>query len=105
MDKSKIVMRSHHFGREAVCLGGADWRYADNMQPIPDVAPHPCGLCGKHEAENGHDPCIANLPGVAFACCGHGVEEGYVKFENGLILRGQFDHVAALKRWKGGDDA
>ena len=38
----------------------------------------------------GHDPCIANLPGVVFACCGHGVKEGYVCFESGTIIRGDF---------------
>lgn len=25
----------------------------------------------------GHDPCIADLPGVYFACCGHGGEAGF----------------------------
>jgi hypothetical protein len=34
-----------------------------------------------------HDPCIANLPGVLFACCGHGVGRGYVAFENGITIR------------------
>lgn len=36
-----------------------------------------------------HDPCFGTLPGVAFACCGHGghgVTEGYIYFENGVRI-------------------
>jgi hypothetical protein len=41
----------------------------------------------------GHDPCIARLPGVRYACCGHGVHEGYIQFENGVVLRGYFTDI------------
>lgn len=51
-----------------------------------------CVLCKRRPTTAGHDPCIANLPGVDFACCGHG-GEGYVKFSNGQILRGYWDHI------------
>jgi hypothetical protein len=47
----------------------------------------PCGTCGLalhfpggREGQRwwgAHDPCIANLPGVRVACCGHGVAERY----------------------------
>lgn len=52
-----------------------------------------CPRCKQRETAQGHDPCIANLPGVMFACCGHGSRrhKGYVFFENGTILRGRFD--------------
>jgi len=49
-----------------------------------------CVRCGKLPTVDGHDSCIANLPGVKNACCGHGVEDGYIQFENGLVLRGRF---------------
>jgi len=45
-----------------------------------------CLLCDKPRTPDGHDPCIANLPGVKFACCGHGVRKGYVSFDNGIII-------------------
>lgn len=45
-----------------------------------------CKLCKKPPTEKGHDPCIANLPGVLYACCGHGHEEGYIKFTDGRCL-------------------
>jgi hypothetical protein len=50
----------------------------------------PCKHCGKMPSKEGHDACIANLPGIKYACCGHGVEDGYLFFENGIIIRGKF---------------
>jgi hypothetical protein len=34
-----------------------------------------------------YDPCLGKLPGVKFACCGHGAREGYMYFENEVIVR------------------
>lgn len=56
-----------------------------------------CPKCDKNPTPEGHDPCIANLPGVDFACCGHGVKDGYVKFNNGIILKGEFDHCQSIE--------
>jgi hypothetical protein len=53
----------------------------------------PCGLCGQLQTPEGHDACLGTLPGVKFACCGHGREEGYVVFETGQTIRGYFEHV------------
>jgi hypothetical protein len=33
------------------------------------------------------DPCIAHLPGIRYACCGHGTGDGYLYFENGIVVR------------------
>jgi hypothetical protein len=46
-----------------------------------------CPLCRKKRTKAGHDPCIADLPGVMNACCGHGVRAGYIMFENGITVR------------------
>jgi hypothetical protein len=35
-------------------------------------------VCHQLRTPEGHDPCIANLPGVIEACCGHGVCPGYI---------------------------
>jgi hypothetical protein len=55
----------------------------------------PCPKCGAAEPcrETGHDPCIKNLPGVAYACCGHGrwSTPAYVMFKDGRVIRGDFD--------------
>jgi hypothetical protein len=52
----------------------------------------PCRKCGAQTpTAAGHDPCIADLPGVAFACCGHGSRRGgYIYFTNGTLIRGLF---------------
>ena len=58
-----------------------------------------CPACGMiREKDNGPDPCIGELPGVSFACCGHGgvkgttaLGQGYIAFKNGIIVR--FDGV------------
>lgn len=47
----------------------------------------PCALCGKNVSKKGHDACIADLPGVRNACCGHGrIVDAYIAFENGKII-------------------
>jgi len=54
-----------------------------------------CPHCHKRRGQDGHDPCLGELPGVLFACCGHGgilpgyrdVPAGYIYFENGVIVR------------------
>ena len=61
--------------------------------PMAAATAWPCGQCGGMPTEKGHDPCIADLPGVVNACCGHGTHSGYVHFENGLVIRGYFDHA------------
>jgi hypothetical protein len=54
-----------------------------------------CAKCGQPPTENGHDPCIANFPGVIYACCGHGnPDKTYFKFAFGPTVRGS--HAAVL---------
>jgi hypothetical protein len=60
------------------------------MNKSPCTKKRPCDQCGWKRTAEGHDPCISNLPGVLNACCGHGIEAGYVQFENGVTLRGVF---------------
>jgi hypothetical protein len=52
-----------------------------------------CPACLKPRTIEGHDPCLGRLPGVNFACCGHGVHRGYISFTNGMIIRGKFNIV------------
>jgi hypothetical protein len=46
-----------------------------------------CPRCKRERTTDGHDPCIASLPGVLYACCGHGEANGYIYFENGVCIR------------------
>lgn len=57
-----------------------------------------CQRCGLFAAWAEPDPCLGVLPGVKFACCGHGVpykpgNVPYVVFENGLVIRGEFASI------------
>lgn len=53
-----------------------------------DIGHKPCVACGKHPNSDGTDACIGRLENVMNACCGHGVSEGYIMFEDGTIIEG-----------------
>jgi len=48
------------------------------------------------------DPCLGCLPGVAFACCGHGDREMYIAFENGVTIRSRPKTVERHEGWTPG---
>lgn len=77
-----------------------DWYYIDTGEKCDNS--RSCVKCGLFATEDGHDPCIANLEGVRNACCGHGVEDGYIQFNDRTVIRGVFDHLRHphLKRFK-----
>ena len=57
------------------------WRFRDTGTVLPnpaDLDMRPCVLCHRRRTFGGHDACLGHLPGVTAACCGHGVEDGYV---------------------------
>jgi hypothetical protein len=69
------------------------YKDSEDVQPIKnhlDSSKHqmPCPKCGKLPTKEGHDACLGTLPGVIDACCGHGVREAYIIFENGVTIRG-----------------
>jgi hypothetical protein len=52
------------------------WLYAGDPDDYErDMTEDRCCACFKHRTKDLHDPCIANLPGVLHACCGHGKPE------------------------------
>jgi len=55
-----------------------------------------CPKCGQLQNTDGCDPCIGFLPGVRSACCGHGVQRGFIAFKNGVVVRGMFDEIEHL---------
>lgn len=70
-------------------IQGPDGPYwADTKQPITQV--RVCPRCREGRTSDMYDWCLGKLPGVVEACCGHGEEEGYIKFRNGVIIRGHF---------------
>lgn len=65
--------------------------FCDTGNPtIENWKNRPCGHCGRHNTQEGHDGCLGTLAGVINACCGHGEpENAYVQFENGSDIRGK----------------
>ena len=56
---------------------GEQWVYADTRERYDDS--RACIRCGRHPTPEGFDACLGHLPGVASACCGHGVEPGVIE--------------------------
>ncbi len=53
-----------------------------------------CTGCGLERMLGAPDPCIGYLPGVRYACCGHGRGDSYIYFENGVTITGAFAEIA-----------
>ena len=84
-----MIIEAHRHGHKILYIDDM-WIYEDTREEINSVEPRPCVKCNALPAD-GHDACIANLPGVKNACCGHGVKRGYVHFENDRVIRGTFE--------------
>ena len=82
---------STHMGYQLISKDGKSWQYMDGTPFDKNNPAKACRVCHQHQTPEGHDPCIANLPGVAYACCGHGLHEAYVTLVDGRTIRGEFD--------------
>lgn len=68
--------------------------FVDSGERVPadgGVEP-PCPFCGKRAEPGGPDPCLGELPRVESACCGHGVHEGWIRFDEGPQLAVRIDY-------------
>lgn len=90
---SKIMCESYLNGNKIVTttVDPLSWRYPDDLSPIIDENGkfnyRPCPKCNKYPTPEGYDACFGYLTGVRNACCGHGVEDGYIQFGNGKVIR------------------
>ena len=53
-----------------------EWRFKDNNKLIDENIT--CKRCGRKPTKEGYDACLGYVEGATSACCGHGVEEGFV---------------------------
>lgn len=79
-------------GNETYVDNIGERRYRDDDELITEDSKYrPCGKCGEYPTEDGDDHCIANLGAVMNGCCGHGANKGYIQFDSGVIIRGDFE--------------
>jgi len=69
------LITGHSRGHE-IYYDGTYWRYIDNNE-IDDGA-RMCKRCGCKPTKEGYDACLGYIGNATSACCGHGVEDGYV---------------------------
>lgn len=70
-------------------------RYQDTGELVPDVPTRACPQCHKSPTPEGHDACLGTIPGVIAACCGHGVDTGYILWERANTAEIEIE----LPRW------
>lgn len=57
------------------------WRYQDTHEIVEIPSTRPCPQCHQLPTPEGHDACLGEIPGVCAACCGHGIEMGYIAWD------------------------
>lgn len=79
-----MAAKSHSRGHLIEYVNG-EWIYSDNNEPVSNE--RPCIKCSKPPTPEGYDPCLGYVKDAVNACCGHGVEKGYIDYGNGVISR------------------
>jgi hypothetical protein len=79
-------MRAHRRGHPLVLFADRRWRWAESGRFMGRLA-HPaedrdCAACGLPPTPEGYDACIGHVPGAVAACCGHGIADPYVLWED-----------------------
>lgn len=89
-----MTARSHERGHPIIAIEGV-WFYEDTGEKL-EGNPRPCALCKCHPTKDGHDACLGQLSDVKSACCGHGVEPGYIIHNDGsldmIVVRTREEH-------------
>ena len=73
--------KSYSRGHE-IYYDGINWKYSDDNS-IHDNS-RPCKKCNCYPTPEGYDACLGKIEGASHACCGHGVEKGYVIMDKSL---------------------
>lgn len=81
---ARCISRGHWIGRPPgfVAVHYLDLDEVQVREQYDDS--RPCTACGQHSTPEGYDACLGHLDGVAYACCGHGLDDSwvYVSFED-----------------------
>ncbi len=78
------MVTSHNRGHETYYDDGAKcWRYSDTNEIVNDN--RPCKKCGCSPTKEGYDACLGYIDGATSACCGHGVEKGFIMYSDKTV--------------------
>ena len=86
--KKKLLSTNHRGYKAYYVENPPSLKWYDNDINV-NTEVRPCKLCNKFnikDGENEYDACLEKLPGVKYACCGHGLTCGYILFENGIRI-------------------
>ena len=76
---SKIqIWHSTSKGYKFFNVDGTSMWFYENTLTIREILNIPCAYCKLLPTKDGHDACLDTIPGCVGACCGHGVEFGYI---------------------------
>lgn len=56
------------------------WVYSDTLEPIENNE-RPCKKCKCMPTPEGYDACLGYIENAIHACCGHGIDHGYVIYK------------------------
>lgn len=87
-DIVKIVnrCRGHQFHFSGIFKNGMpEAVFSDNGELLNQ--PRSCKKCGRNSVEKEYDACLGKIPGVKAACCGHGYDDGYILWNDGVCCR------------------
>jgi hypothetical protein len=108
MGKTRLTKKIYVGGHRVYLDEKGLYRYKDDGSLVPlagdrPFSERPCPKCKLNPKDfGGHDPCIASLPGVIRACCGHGgLKKGHILFNNGVLIKGDFSvGFTDLTEWR-----
>ena len=74
------------FGTQVICACAGPLTDVTTNEVFTTSQEVTCKDCARPPTSEGHDPCLANLPNVRAACCGHGISGAYCAYADGVTL-------------------
>lgn len=72
------------------------WRFSDNEEIVDCCTKQKrtCKKCGLRPTKDGYDACVGFIPNAISACCGHGIEQPFIMYDDKTIL---FETIEEMK--------
>ncbi len=76
--KGGIIMTASSYSRGHKTNFEDRWIFENGEE----IYERPCVRCNRLPTEEGYDNCLGYIEGVKSACCGHGIEKGFIQKED-----------------------